>query len=419
MEPHSPATGTFPNQPSKPRRRWPWLLGGIIVVLALIALYTHRRSQAPAGGGRFGGGTNAVMISTATARIGDIGEYINALGTVTPVYTVAVEARVAGQIMKVNYRQGQDVRIGDSLLEIDPRPYEAAVTEAEGQLAHDQAALKVAQTDMERYREAAASNAIPVQEYEDQVYTVQQDEGTVQMDQGNLDNARVNLAYCHITSPIAGRVGLRLVDPGNIVQANGATPLAIITQLQPITVIFFVSEDYLSELLPAVHENKHLTVDVFDRNDLHHLATGAVEALDNEVNTNTGTLNLRAVFDNRDESLFPYQFVNVRLLVNTLTNAVLLPNTAIQRNDTGAFVYLVQTNQTVAQHAITVGVTDETESEVQGLEEGDVVAADNFNRLMDGARVTLRPANGGNGGGSHHSSGGGNSAGQHHRQSSQ
>jgi multidrug efflux system membrane fusion protein len=386
-------------QPVKPPRRaplWPWILGAIVLVLAAITIYTHTGSTAGSaggGGGRNGGGTNAVMISVAKAQTGDIGVYINALGVVTPLNTVSVVARVAGQIVKVEYQEGQLVHAGDPLLEIDPGPYQAAVTQAEGQLARDKALLQDAQLDLDRYQEAYQSNAIPKQQYDTQVATVQQDQGTVQLDQGNLDSAQVQLAYCHITSPIEGRVGLRLVDPGNVVQANGTTPLVVVTELQPITVIFNVAEDYLPQIQAPLHEGKKLTVDVFDRAQLKQIATGTLETLDNQIDTSTGTLKLRAIFTNNDEVLFPNQFVNARLLVDTHEDVTLLPNTAIQRNDTGAYVYLVDSN-TVSMHPVTAGVTDGTVTEVDDLDEGDVVAADNFNRLSDGTKITLRTAGG-------------------------
>jgi multidrug efflux system membrane fusion protein len=393
---NSPRPAVAGPQTVRPPRRaplWPWILGGVVLVLVAIAIYTHTKPDAASGaGGRFGG-TNAVMISVDRAQTGDIGVYINALGVVTPLNTVSVVARVAGQIVKVEYQEGQMVHAGDPLLEIDPGPYQAAVTQAEGQLARDKALLQNAKLDLERYQEAYESNAIPKQQYDTQVATVQQDEGTVQLDQGNLDSAQVQLAYCHITSPIDGRVGLRLVDPGNIVQANGTTPLVVVTELQPITVIFNVAEDYLPQIQAPLHEGKTLTVDAFDRAQLKQIATGTLETLDNQIDTSTGTLKLRAIFTNNDEVLFPNQFVNIRLLVDTHEDVTLLPNTAIQRNDSGAFVYLVDSN-TVSLHPVTASVTDGTVTEVDDLEEGDVVAADNFNRLSDGAKVTLRPAGG-------------------------
>jgi len=406
----SPSKATSTNKPRnaespKHTRRWPWFLAGVILILGAIAFYTHRQPQEKAAGGRSGGGgTNALMISTATARTGDIGVYINALGIVTSLNTVSVEARVAGQIVKVNYQEGQDVKIGDSLVEIDPDPYQAAVTQAEGQLARDSALLEDAKLDVERYQEAYASNAIPKQQYDTQVATAHQYEGTVELDQGNLDSAKVNLAYCHITSPINGRVGLRLVDPGNIVQANGTTPLVVITQFRPISVIFTVAEDFLPQILAALHQGKKLAADIFERADQKQIATGTLASLDSQIDPTTGTLKFRAIAPNDDESLFPNQFVNVRLLVDTHKGVTLVPNTVIQRNDSGAFVYLLQTNQTVAMHPITIGTTDGNMSEVEGLNEGDVVAADNFNRLTDGAKVAIRSATGGRGRGNRNNS---------------
>ncbi len=399
-------------QPHHPAHRWPWVLiiAAVVLVLGFIAYWTHRQPRQSAGGGggggggRFGGGgTNAMMISTATATNGDIGIYVTALGTVTSVYTVSVAARVAGQIVKVNYQEGQHVRVGDSLVEIDPQPYQAAVDQAQGQLEHDTALLEDARIDLTRYKEALSSNAIPEQQYETQLASVHEDEGSVKLDQGNLDSAKVNLAYCHITSPITGRVGLRLVDPGNLVQANGTTPLVVVAQLQPITVIFTVAEDSLPQILSAVRRGGKLPMDVYDHGDQTKITTGTLETLDNQINTSSGTLKLRGVCSNEDESLFPNQFVNVHLLVDTLRGVTLLPNTVIQRNSDTAFVYMVTPTNTVEMHPITVGVaygtvvTDGTVSQVEGLEAGAVVAADNFNRLIDGAKVTIRPGSSGGG----------------------
>lgn len=393
----NPPPGPKNAHPPKRRHLWPWIVGVIILLLVLITFLTHRHSAAEAGAGRGRGGAGGpTVISTATAQTGTIGVYVNALGTVTPVYTVSVEARVAGQITKVNYTEGQHVRIGDSLIEIDPRPYEAAVLQAKGQLAHDSALLEDAKLDLDRYREAFESNAIPKQQYDTQLATVHQDEGSVQLDQGNLDNANVNLAYSSITSPIDGRVGLRLVDAGNLVQANGTTPLAVITQTKPITVIFPVSEDQLSQILPAVHRDPNLPMEIYDRENQTKITTGKLETLDNQIDTSTGTLKLRGVCSNEDESLFPNQFVNVRLLVDTLTNITVLPNSTIQRNADSAYVYLLkspeegQTNQTVEMHTVKVGATDGNVSQVD-LDPGTVVAADNFNRLSDGAKIAIRP----------------------------
>jgi multidrug efflux system membrane fusion protein len=259
-------------------------------------------------------------------------------------------------------------------------------------LARDQAQLELAKLNLERDTNLLNKGVISKQEFDTQVATDHQSEGAVKLDQGNLDTAKVNLAYCHITSPIDGRVGLRMVDPGNIVQANGTSPLVVITQLQPISVEFNVSEDAVPQIMQAMHSGNKPEADAYDRANQKKLATGNVESFNSQIDNTTGTLRLRATFKNDDAVLFPNQFVNVQLLVDTHKGVTLLPNNAIQRNDNGAFVYVVQPNQTVALKTITVGTTDGNVSEVQGLQPGSVVAADSFNRLSDGAKVTSRPS---------------------------
>lgn len=333
---------------------------------------------------------SAVPVVTATIRKGNIGVYINALGTVMPVYTVTVTSRVQGEIMSVNYREGQMVHKGDLLLVIDPRPYQAQLTQAEGQLAHDQAVLKEAQIDLDRYKAAYSRNAIPKQQLDDQEQIVLQDKGTVKNDQGQVENARLNLAYCHITSPIDGRVGLRLVDPGNIVQANSTTALVVITQLQPITVIFSVAEDYLPQIQHQIDQGRRLIVEAFDRTQQKKIATGELLTLDNQIDPTTGTVKLKAIFSNEDNSLFPNQFVNIKLLVETQQGATLVPTAAIQRNAQGAFVYVVKPDQTVAMRTISVGTTDGNIAGVEGLEPGDVIVVDGFDKLQDGVKVIAR-----------------------------
>jgi membrane fusion protein, multidrug efflux system len=297
---------------------------------------------------------------------------------------------VQGQLMEVHYREGQMVHKGDPLLDIDPRPYEAALTQAEGQLAHDNAMLTEARIDLDRYRSALSRNAIAQQQVYDQEQTVHQDEGTVQNDQGAVANAKVNLVYCHITSPIDGRVGLRLVDPGNIVQANSTTALVVVTQLQPITVIFNVAEDYLSEIEPQLRHGKKMKVEALDRADQKTIATGSLLALDNQVDTTTGTVKLRAIFDNKDNALFPNQFVNAKLLVTTQQNAILVPTPAIQRNSQQAFVYLINQDQTASVRNVTVGSSNGNLTAVQDIQAGDVVAVNGFDKLQDGAKVQVR-----------------------------
>ncbi len=335
------------------------------------------------------------MVTTVTARQGDIGTYVNALGVVTPVYTVSVKSRVDGQLVSVKYQEGQMVRAGDPLVDIDPAPFEAALEQAEGQLARDSALLENARLDLERYREAYAKNAVPKQQLDTQGATVRQYEGAVKLDQGQVDNAKVQLGYCHITAPIEGRVGLRLVDPGNIVHASDASPLVVITQLRPITVIFSVAEDYLPQIQKQVREGHVLAVDAFDRAQARKLASGTLATLDNQIDTTTGTIKLKAVFTNEDDLLFPNQFVNARLLVDTLRNVTLVPNTVIQRSAESAFVYLLKPDQTVAVQDVSVGTTDGNTSAVEGIPPDTLVAADNFNRLTEGAKVTVRAPAGG------------------------
>jgi multidrug efflux system membrane fusion protein len=386
--------GTGANLPkavgsNRTHRRRLIVITGILIAGA-VAIYLYLNAGREQDGGK--GGIPPLLISTVAAATGNIGVYVDALGTVTPLNTVSLTARVAGQIAKVEYQEGQLVHIGDPLLEIDPAPFQAAVTQAEGQLARDQAQLELAKINLQRDTDLLNKGVISKQEFDTQTANAHQFEGAVKLDQGNLDQAKVNLAYCHITSPIDGRVGLRLVDPGNIVQANGTTPLVVITQLRPITVEFNVAEDAVPQIMQAIHGGRQLEADAYDRANQKKLATGKVEAINSQIDTTTGTLRIRATFENDDDMLFPNQFVNVRLLVDTHKGVTLVPNNAIQRNDNGEFVYLVQPNQTVALKSITVGTTDGNVSEVQDLQPGSVVAADSFNRLSDGAKVTVRPS---------------------------
>jgi len=387
----NPENHAVENASAHKSRWWIWLIVAVLILLGVV--FWQRRGGTPEA--KTGGDPSLrpVMISAATAQQGDIGIFLNALGTVTPVYTVTVTSRVQGEITQVYYHEGQMVEKGDPLIEIDPRPYQAALTQAEGQLAHDQAVLNEAKIDLERYQEAFKRNAIAKQQLDDQQQVVLQDEGTVKNDQGMLANAKVNLVYTHITAPIAGRVGLRLVDPGNIVQANSNTSLVVITQLQPITVIFSIAEDQLSQIQQQLHKGKKLPVDAFDRAESTKLASGTLLTLDNVIDTTTGTLKLKAIFDNRDGALFPNQFVNVRLLVDTQHNMTLIPTPAIQRNAQGAFVYAIKAD-TASMRTVTLGTTDGSVTAVQGIAPQEIVAVNGFDKLQDGAKVTIRkPAN--------------------------
>jgi len=373
---------------------WIWLL--VVILLLGGVAFWQRRGAKPEAKTSMDPAFRPVMVSTAVARQGNIGVYLSALGTVTPVYTVSVTSRVQGEITAVYYTEGQMVHKGDPLIEIDPRPYQAAVTQAEGQLAHDQAVLSQAKIDLDRYQQAYNRNAIAKQLLDDQEQLVLQVQGTVKNDEGQLENAKVNLIYTHITAPISGRVGLRLVDPGNIVQSNGTTPLVVITQLQPITVIFSIAEDHLAEVQEQLRKGKKLVVDAFDREGNKELASGTLLTLDNVIDPTTGTLKFKAIFDNKDNALFPSQFVNVHLLVDTLQNVTLIPNSAIQRNAQGAFVYVIQNEQTASMRSITTGVTDGAQTAVAGLSAGEAVAVNGFDKLMEGAKVSVRkPANSG------------------------
>jgi multidrug efflux system membrane fusion protein len=403
-----PAPHTEParaKKPGKKRHVWIWALVVVAAIAAIIFFQRYRANEA-AQKSNANTAPKAIPVVTAAATKGDIGVYVQALGTVTPVYTVTVTSRVQGEIMKVNYREGQIVRKGDALLEIDPRPYQAAVTQAEGQLGHDDAVLGQARTDLTRYQTAFGLNAIAQQQVFDQQQAVKQDEGTVKNDQGLLDNVNLNLVYTHITSPIDGRVGLRLVDPGNIVQANSATPLVVVTQLQPITVIFSIAEDYLSQIQLQIRKGQKLKVDALDRTQLKTIASGSLLTLDNEVDTTTGTVKLKAIFDNKDTALFPNQFVNARLLIETQHGVVLVPTPAIQRNSQQAFLYVIKPDNTASVQNITVGTTEGNITAVQGIQAGQIIAVNGFDKLQDGIKVEQRKGSkNGNGSGDSSSSG--------------
>jgi multidrug efflux system membrane fusion protein len=376
----------------KPKHRaWVWI--AILLVFGLVFWWvytstnTKQTTNAPGAGGR-GGAAGPVTATSATAKKGDIGVYLTAIGTVTPVYTDSIVSQVTGQVVAVHYREGQLVHKGDPLVEIDSRPYEATLKQAEGTLERDTHVLEQAQMDLERYRAALERKAIAKQQVDDQEKLVQQTQGTVKNDQGTVDYDKVQVGFCHITSPITGRVGLRLVDPGNVVTAAGGTALAVVTQLQPITVVFTISEDNLQQVLAQMHKNQSLEVQAMDRAQMKTIAKGKLATTDNLIDTSTGTVKLRAVFDNKDNALFPNQFVNTRLLVNTLHDVTLVDASAVQHNGTQAFVWVIQ-NGAVQQRNITTGVTDNGLTQVTGLNPGEVVADSSFEKLQNNAKVNI------------------------------
>jgi multidrug efflux system membrane fusion protein len=324
----------------------------------------------------------------ATATKGSIGVYLTAIGTVTPIYTDSITAQVTGVITAVHYREGQSVHKGDPLIDIDARPYEAQVVQAQGTLDRDQNLLAEAQMDLKRYQDAWAKNAIQRQMLEDQEKVVLQDQGSVKNDQGTLQYDKVQEGYCHINSPIEGRVGLRLVDPGNLVTANSTTTLVVVTQIQPITVIFTLAEDNLPQVMEQTRGGKALEVDAFDRTQQKLLAKGRLITIDNQIDTVTGTVKLRAQFNNPNGMLFPNQFVNTRLLVKTLDNQTLVPSSAVQHNGAVDFVYLIQNNKAVMR-TVKSGISDQGNTAVTGINPGDVVANSSFQKLVDGAPVYL------------------------------
>ena len=372
-------------------RRWVWLFVVLLIAGGAFFLF-QRQGTGQATTAKPASSPSALSITTATAQEGDIGVYLNALGSVTPLNTVTVKSRVDGQLMSVNYREGQNIRQGDVLAKIDPRPFQALLTQAEGEYERDKALLENANIDLSRYQTAYSKNAIPKQQLDTQLAMVHQYEGIVKNDQGAIDNARVQLAYCDITSPISGRVGLRLVDPGNIVHASDTNGMLVITQLQPVSLIFSVAEDYLPQIQQQLRRGSRLPVDAFDRAQSKKIATGTLLTFDNVIDTTTGTVKLKATFPNNDNALFPNQFVNARLLVTMQRGVTLIPTAAIQRNTQGAFVYLVKPDQTVAMQTISVGTTDGDVAAVEGVNPGDTIAVDGFDKLQNGVRVTALPS---------------------------
>jgi multidrug efflux system membrane fusion protein len=365
----------------------------IVVVIAGAALWFLLRTpgEAPAGRGRAGfDAARPLPVVAAPVRKGSINVYLDALGTVTPRNTVVLRSRVDGQLVSVAFREGQDVKAGEVLAQIDPRPFEVQLTQATGQRARDQALLKNAQLDLERYQTLLKQDSISQQQVDTQAALVRQYQGAVESDQGAVDNAKLQLTYARITAPISGRVGLRQVDPGNMVHASDSNGLVTITQIKPITVIYPVPEDNVPRIVKRMQSGEEVTVDAYDRGGKNKLATGRLLTLDNQIDTATGTVKLRAEFPNQDAVLFPNQFVNVRMAIETRQNATLVPSAAIQRGAPGTFVFVVKPDQTVSVAAVKLGAVEGETTEVQsGLEAGAQVVVDGADKLREGSKVEL------------------------------
>lgn len=394
------ASGTAVRASSAPAsgsRWWIWLL--VIAVAAGGYWYyrnSHNKAQdlaaAPGAGGGKGhgpGGANyAVPVVVATAQSGDLPVYFSGLGTVTPLYTVTVRSRVDGQLINVAFREGQFVQQGELLAEIDPRPFQVQLEQAEGQLARDQAARKDAEVNFERFKLLFKEGVIPQQQLDTQQAQVGQFDGAIKSDQAQIDNAKLQLTYCRITSPISGRVGLRLVDPGNIIHATDSTGLVVITQVQPISVVFSLPQDQLPPVYDKLRKGVQLNVDAFDRDNAYKITTGKLLTIDNQIDPTTGTYKLKATFDNKDSALFPNQFVNIHLLVDTRKGLTLVPVPAIQRGPQGTYVYAVGQGNVASIRPITIAqTTGDVAGLSSGLKPGDVVVTDGQDKLQDGSKI--------------------------------
>ena len=374
-------------------RKWPWLIGiGAAILLAI--LFSTRASQQKkerAAAAKKEAASRPVPVSGVAAKTGDLGVYISGLGTVTAVNTVTVRSRVDGQLVKVAFKEGQVIHEGDLLAEIDPRPFQVQLMQAEGQKAKDEAALANARVDLQRYEVLVKEDSIARQQLDTQAATVRQLEASVKSDQGQVESAKLNLTYSRVTAPISGQTGLRIVDPGNIVHASDPNGIVVLTQLQPITVLFTIPADRLPQVLAQMRgAGKQLEVDAYDRDMKNKLATGSVLAVDNQIDAATGTVKIKGIFDNETNALYPNQFVNARLLVDTLRDATIIPAAAVQRSPQSTFVYAVKPDSTVDLRNVDVVLTEGDEAAIRkGVAPGEVVIIEGVDKLQPGTKVAV------------------------------